>query len=101
MEAISEESVKQEQIKKSGKKRKADIEYEDQCRQKWARLAKNFVCNLDVPIHLLSLPTKATTLRGLQAHIVENETGPRMWESGVNYQDKSNIVCIFEVRFSD
>lgn len=101
LESISEEATKEETSKKEKKKTKGQIEYEEQCKTKWKKLSTNFLCSLEIPINILTLPSRATTLRGLQAQVVEHEVGPRLWEQNVNAQDKGSIVCLFEVHSND
>lgn len=96
-ESISEEAESQEKRKKGRKKPKAEVEFEEECRRKWKILSKNFLCTLNLPSNVLSLPQKQTALRSLQAQAVEHQVGPMMWDQGPNYQDKSGIVCLFEV----
>lgn len=97
LESISDEATKEESIKKEKKKTKAQLDYEEMCRVKWKKLSANFLCTMEIPINVLTLPSRATTLRGLQAQVVEHEVGPRLWEQNVNAQGKDSIVCLFEV----
>ena len=100
MEAIAGEQAQFDKGKKMGKKSQEEISYAAECAKKFKRLSQNYVCTLDVPINMLVLPNRQHTLRGLQWQVVKDDVGPRLLEQSVNAQDKSGIVCMFEVQLT-
>ncbi len=97
LELIAGEQQQVEKGKKMSKKSAEELAYQKECASKFKRLSQNFVCTLEIPTHMLVLPNRQQTLRGLQAQVVINDVGPRLLEQGVTAQDKSGICCMFEV----
>ena len=97
LDIIAGEQAHHEKGQRARKQTAEEIAYQNECAKKFKRLSANFVCVLEIPINMLVLPNHQQTLRGLQAQVVNNDVGPRLLEQNVNAQDKSGIVCMFEV----